>query len=56
MMKNIDHCVFRDNLLICLHCGGTFKLPLPMDVEEVGKKSRAFIKLHEDCVEEKTNG
>ena len=51
--KNTDHCVFKDNLLKCLHCGGSFKLLLPMDIKEIGNKARIFIKLHEDC--EKTN-
>lgn len=46
---NTDHCVFKDNHLMCLHCGGSFTLPLPMDIKEMGQKSKAFIKLHEDC-------
>lgn len=46
---NTDHCVFKNNVLTCLHCGGIHTLKLPMDIKEVGDKSKAFIKLHEDC-------
>lgn len=49
MKKNTDHCVFTDNLLKCLHCGGTFTLNFPMDIKEIGQKAKAFISLHEDC-------
>jgi hypothetical protein len=44
-----DHCVFRNNLLMCLHCGGTFTLKLPMDIDDLGKKTKSFIALHKDC-------
>lgn len=49
--ENTDHCVFKDNVLTCLHCGGTYTLKLPMDVTEVGKKAKSFIELHKDCKE-----
>jgi len=45
----VEHCVFKNNLLVCLHCKGTFALPLPMDIDELGKKTKAFIALHKDC-------
>jgi hypothetical protein len=47
-----DHCVFQNNVLLCLHCKGTFNLPLPMDVNELAKKTKAFIALHKDCKEQ----
>jgi hypothetical protein len=51
MKKNTDHCVFRNNALLCLHCNGTFTLKLPMDIDALSKKTKLFIKLHEDCKE-----
>ena len=47
--KNADHCVFENNNLLCLRCGGKYVLQLPMDIKQIGQKSSAFIKLHEDC-------
>jgi hypothetical protein len=52
MKKRPDHCVFRNNVLLCLHCNGTFTLKLPMDIDDLGKKTKAFIRLHEDCEKE----
>ena len=47
-----EHCVFKNNLLQCLHCKGTYPLPLPMDVREMVNKTKAFIALHKDCKEQ----
>jgi hypothetical protein len=54
MKKNAVHCVFRNNVLMCLHCGGIFTLKLPMDIDDLGKKTKAFIALHSDCEKEKS--
>jgi len=53
MKKNTDHCVFQNNVLTCLHCGGVFTLKLPIDVKDLGKKVDSFIALHVDCEKEK---
>jgi len=37
---------------VCLRCQGVFSLPLPMDVDELVKKTKAFIALHKDCKEQ----
>jgi len=49
MKQKAEHCVFTDNVLKCLHCAGTFTLPLPMDIKDMGAKVKAFISLHGDC-------
>jgi hypothetical protein len=38
------------SLLFCDHCGGEFKLKLPMPVNEIIEKMQAFKQLHKDCV------
>lgn len=52
MKTPAEHCVFQNNRLVCLRCQGTFSLPLPMDVDELAKKTKAFIALHKDCKEQ----
>lgn len=49
MKSKAEHCVFTDNVLKCNHCNGTYALPLPLDINDFGKKTKAFIALHEDC-------
>ncbi len=49
MKKNTDHCTFRDNVMLCSHCGGTHTVPLPMEIKDFTKKVKSFIALHEDC-------
>jgi len=56
MKPAAEHCVFRHNQLVCLRCQGTFTLPLPMDIDEVTKKTKAFIALHKDCKDHTRKG
>ena len=51
MSTAAEHCVFRHNQLVCLRCQGTFTLPLPMDIDALAKRTKAFIALHKDCKE-----
>jgi hypothetical protein len=45
-MKNTT---IRNEKLFCLNCGESHKIQYPIPVDELGKKIKAFDKLHEDC-------
>ena len=47
--QKASHCVIRNQKLFCTHCGGSHAIIYPIGVLELGAKSEAFCKLHEDC-------
>ena len=49
MKKNSDHIIINDMLFYCLSCGASYKMELPIPIDEFAKKAKAFIKLHIDC-------
>lgn len=48
-MTKTDHCVFRNENLFCLNCGGEKQIVYPMPVEELLPEIMAFNKLHANC-------
>ncbi len=47
--KENNHTTFRNQKLFCTHCGGTFDIPIPLEVTEMTKKINSFNDLHMDC-------
>uniref|UniRef100_A0A6M3J6D3 Uncharacterized protein n=1 Tax=viral metagenome TaxID=1070528 RepID=A0A6M3J6D3_9ZZZZ len=48
-MKKINHTGIRNEKLFCYHCGGEFKIEIPMPVGDFVRKMTAFNALHKDC-------
>ena len=51
-MAKIKHTVINDDKFLCLHCGGEFKIEIPIHVDELIKKIKSFNALHGDCKKE----
>ena len=51
MKKNSDHIVvcFKDTSIRCLNCSVRQEIKLPISIDELAKKAKAFMKLHIDC-------
>ena len=41
--------VIRNEKLFCDHCGGSFAFQLPISVDDMTEKIKAFEQLHKDC-------
>lgn len=48
-MDRIDHIVFKNRAFICLHCGTTQPVELPMPMKEFSLKIEAFNEIHKHC-------
>lgn len=46
---NADHVVLKGQDFVCLHCGGTMKAVLPMEVREPAAAGDVFLNLHSGC-------
>jgi len=46
-----DHVVMRGSTLVCLRCKEESVIKLPLLIDLVVKKIRAFTELHADCIE-----
>lgn len=47
--KKQSHIGRRNGALFCFNCGGHFHLPVPMTIDDLKRKIKAFEVLHKDC-------
>lgn len=45
----VEHTTIRNEKLLCLNCGGDYKLNMPIGIKETTSKIESFNELHKDC-------
>lgn len=45
-----DHCYLRDQTLVCSRCGYSVPIELPISVQGLADKAKAFVKGHQRCL------
>lgn len=49
MKTKVNHTTIRNEKLLCLNCGGDFKLQMPIQVDMMTGIIDTFNKLHKNC-------
>lgn len=49
-IKNVSHCIIKNESLFCTHCGFMEPLALPMETMTFIEKSASFLEAHENCI------
>jgi hypothetical protein len=49
-MKKVEHTTIRNGNLFCLNCGGSHPLGMPIPIDVMTRKIKAFNVLHADCL------
>lgn len=46
---NTNHVVFRDNQMVCLHCGRSYTPNMPAPISMFAAMTNDFIRIHKSC-------